>query len=97
MALSPEQVRNVAALARLDLNDEEIVAQAAHLNRLLAHVEVLQQAGIEGLEPTSHPMSLWNVLRDDAVTPSLERDACLSNAPEARDGCFVVPRIMEAE
>ncbi len=97
MALSPEQVRSVAALARLDLNDDEVVEQSLHLNRLLAHVEMLQQADINGLEPTSHPMTLWNVLRDDVVRPSLERDASLANAPEARDGCFVVPRIMEAE
>ncbi len=97
MALSPEQVRSVAALARLDLNDDEIIEQSAHLNRLLAHVEMLQQADINGLEPTSHPMALQNVLRDDRVSPSLNRDECLANAPEARDGCFVVPRIMEAE
>lgn len=48
-----------------------------------------------GIEPTSHSIPVINVFREDAVRPSLPREEVLQNAPKARDGCFVVPRIVE--
>lgn len=94
MALSRDEVRKVALLARLELTDEEIDAQAVHLNNLLAQFEKLQALDVTGIEPTSHSIPMVNVLRDDAMRPSLTREQTLANAPEARDGCFVVPRIV---
>ena len=49
---------------------------------------------LEGVVPTAHPFGLINVVRDDVVRPSLERDAVLAMAPDAEDGRFAVPRIM---
>jgi len=95
MLLSPQEVRNVALLARLDLTDDEIEAQAKHLNDLLPHFEALQALDLTGVEPTSHSMPVYNVFREDVARPSLTREEVLANAPLARGGCFVVPRIME--
>jgi len=95
MALSREEVRKVALLARLELTDEEIDAQARHLNDLLRQFEVLQKLDVTGIEPTSHSFPVVNVLREDMTRPCLSRKEVLANAPEARDGCFVVPRIVE--
>jgi aspartyl-tRNA(Asn)/glutamyl-tRNA(Gln) amidotransferase subunit C len=95
MALSIDEVRKVARLARLELDERELKRQNRHLNDLLARFEELQSVDVEGVEPTSHSIPLFNVLREDAIRTSLQRDAVLSNAPEARDGCFVVPRIIE--
>ncbi|HLK56791.1 MAG TPA: Asp-tRNA(Asn)/Glu-tRNA(Gln) amidotransferase subunit GatC [Chthonomonadaceae bacterium] len=95
MALSREEVRKVALLARLELTDDEIDEQAKHINDLLKTFETLQQLDVTGIEPTSHSIPIVNVLREDRTLPSLPREAVLANAPEARDGCFIVPRIVE--
>src|SRR5947207_2665309 len=95
MSLTPDEVRKVALLARLELNDDEIVRQSRHLNDLLAQFEALQALDVTGIEPTSHSIPVFNVFREDAIRPSLSRDEALQNAPEARDGRFIVPRIVE--
>ena len=95
MALTTEEVRKVARLARLELDDNEIESQAKHLNRLLTQIEVLGSVHVEGIDPTSHSIPMFNVLRDDVAKPSLSREDALANAPESRDGCFIVPRIVE--
>ena len=95
MALSRDEVRKVALLARLELTDEELDEQAKHFNDLLQQFEALQALDVTGIEPTSHSIPLVNVLREDASRPSLPRDVALANAPESRDGCIVVPRIVE--
>ncbi len=95
MALTREEVRKVALLARLELTDEELDSQTNHLNDLIAQFEKLQALDVTGIEPTSHSIPMFNVLRDDVSHPSLPREEILQNAPESRDGCFVVPRILE--
>jgi aspartyl-tRNA(Asn)/glutamyl-tRNA(Gln) amidotransferase subunit C len=95
MELSPAEVRKVALLARLELSDEEVERQGKHLNALLAQFEKLQELDVTGVEPTSHSIPVFNVMREDVARPSLSRDEVLANAPEARDGCFIVPRIVE--
>lgn len=94
MALTPDEVRKVALLSRLELNDEEVARQAKHLNQLLQQFEKLQELDVTGVEPTSHSIPVSNVFREDTARPSLPREEVLANAPEARDGCFVVPRII---
>ena len=95
MLLTREEVRKVALLARLELSDDEIDAQATHINTLLGQFEILQGVDVTGIEPTSHSIPMVNVFREDLVRPSLSREAALANAPEAREGCIVVPRIVE--
>ncbi len=95
MALSREEVQKVALLARLELTQEELDAQAQHINTLLQYVEVLQTLDVTGVPPTSHVLPMVNVLREDIMRPSLSREEVLANAPESREGCFVVPRIVE--
>lgn len=95
MALSREEVKKVALLARLELTEAELDAQARHINTLLEYVGVIQNLDVTGIPPTSHVLPMVNVLREDAARPSLSREETLANAPESRDGCFVVPRIVE--
>ncbi len=97
MPLTSDEVRKVALLARLELQDDEIEKQSSALNNLLEHINVLQNADIELVSPTSHSIPVVNVLRSDSIVPSLDRSVALSNAPEARDGCFLVPRIMDGD
>ena len=95
MALTRDEVRKVALLARLELGAAELDEQARHFNDLLQQFEILQALDVTGIEPTSHSIPLVNVLREDVALPSLPREAALANAPESRDGCIVVPRIVE--
>ncbi len=95
MPLSMDEVRKVALLSRLELEPDELESQGRHLNDILGQFEILQNLDVAGIEPTSHSVPMFNVLREDAARPSLTREEALQNAPEARDGCFIVPRIVE--
>jgi aspartyl-tRNA(Asn)/glutamyl-tRNA(Gln) amidotransferase subunit C len=93
--LTAGDVSQVASLSRLELDDEEIERQGHHLNQLLEQFAKLQELDVTGVEPTSHAFTVVNVFRGDEALPSLPREEVLSNAPESRDGCFVVPRILD--
>jgi aspartyl-tRNA(Asn)/glutamyl-tRNA(Gln) amidotransferase subunit C len=95
MTLTLEDVRKVALLARLELDEAELARQTKHLNNLMDQFKVLESLDVEGVEPTSHSIPMFNVFREDVAKPSLSREEVLANAPEARDGCFVVPRIVD--
>jgi len=95
MALSPDDVRHIARLARIAVSDEDVERYAAQLGRILDHFDALSRANVEGLEPTAHPLPLFNVMRPDEVAPSLPREAVLANAPEQEDGLFRVRAVLE--
>ena len=86
-----DQVLHVAKLARLELSDDEVDQMASELSGILEHVDRISALDLSGVEPTSHVVELENVLRPDEPTPSLGRDAALSNAPDPFDGAFRVP------
>ncbi len=87
----------VARLARIDLSAEELERVGEQLGGILEHAALVQQLPTDGIEPTSHPLPMVNSFRQDHVTPSLDRDTALSQAPEAEDGFFRVPPTLETE
>ena len=93
--LTIEQVSRVAFLARLELSGAETLRLTTELNGILGQFERLQELNTDGIAPTSHSLPLQNVFRDDQIQPSLSREAATANAPEKRDGNFIVPQIME--
>ena len=93
--LSLEEISRVGQLARLQLTDEEKISLTGHLNDILQQFGRLQELDTTGVPPTSHSLPLQNVLRDDVAAESLPREAATLNAPEKRDGNFIVPQIME--
>ncbi|CUU38049.1 MAG: Asp-tRNA(Asn)/Glu-tRNA(Gln) amidotransferase subunit GatC [Armatimonadetes bacterium] len=95
MALTLEQMRHLAKLARLELDDAQLEALMAPINALMAHFEKLQALPLDDVEPTSHSIPVYNAFREDIVGTPLPREEALANAPEARDGLFIVPRIVE--
>lgn len=94
--LTPEQVRKVANLARLQLSDADVSRFTQQLGQVLGYVEMLSELDTEGVAPLAHPLEIENVLREDVPTPSLPREAALSNAPKSDGRCFIVPQIIDA-
>ena len=93
-ALRREDVAHVARLARLTLTDEELDMFTEQLRSVLEHADDMASLDLEGVVPTAHPFGLINVVRDDVVRDSLERDTVLACAPDVEDDRFAVPRIM---
>ena len=89
------EVEHVARLARLALDADEKERMRSQLDAILGYIEQLRRVDTEGVEPTAHVLPLVNVLREDEVRPSYSVDAMLANAPDAQDGQFRVPRILE--
>lgn len=94
-AITPDEVRHVARLARLELTEEEVRRFAQQLGEILEAARRLDEVDTEGIEPTFYPLPLRNVFRPDEVRPSLPREQVLSNAPEVESEMFKVPRIIE--
>lgn len=88
-------VSYVANLARIDLTAEETALFQGQLDQILEYVEQLGELDVSNVEPTAHAMPLVNVLRDDTPRASLDHDAVIANAPAARDGQILVPKILE--
>jgi aspartyl-tRNA(Asn)/glutamyl-tRNA(Gln) amidotransferase subunit C len=95
-ALTRADVEHVARLARLALTDAEIERLTVELGAVLDHAADVASLDLADVPPTAHPLPLRNVLRDDDVRPSLDRDEVLAAAPAAEDGRFRVPRILDA-
>lgn len=95
MSISIEEVRHVARLARLELDDAEVLAFQGELNALLGHFTDIQDIDVAEMEPVSHSISLQNVWDEDLIGPLLSRDEALKNAPVSKAGLFVVPTIIE--
>lgn len=90
-------IAHVARLARLGLDARALDIYRRQLSVILEHAARVQEVATADLEPTAHPLGITNAFREDQVRPSLDRDEVLSQAPESRDGYFVVPPALEAE
>jgi len=84
----------VAALARLELTEEELERFTGQLDELLDHVAEVEALDVEGLAPTMHALPIANVLRPDVPGEVLDRDEVLARAPLAEDGQFRVPPVL---
>ncbi len=93
--LTLDDVSKVADLARLELSDAEKHDLTQKLNDILVQFGRLQELDTADVQPTAHSIPMTNVFRADEVRPSLSRDAATANAPERRDGNFIVPQVVE--
>ncbi len=92
--ISRADVVHVARLARLDLTDEELALFTVQLGAVLEHAGDVAALDTEGVAPTAHPLPLRNVLREDMVVPSLDREEVLAQAPAVESHRFKVPPIL---
>jgi len=94
MKISPEEVKHVADLARLEMTPEEVESMTRQLDGILSYVAKLNELDTEGVQPTTHAISIVNVFREDQVKPSLDREDVLANAPQQDGASFVVPKVI---
>ena len=90
----PDLVRRTAALARLDVTDEDVARLGADFANILAAFEGLAAVDVEGVDPLVGMAAAESVTRPDEVRPSLDRDAALAPAPDRRDEFFGVPKTL---
>lgn len=95
MALSLEEVRHVASLARLSLSAEEEERYRHQLSAILEAMEQLKAVNTDQVEPTSHAIAVEAMLREDVVVPSMDPEKALANAPARVGTSFAVPKIIE--
>ena len=90
-------IEHVARLARLELTDEERARLREQLGVILEAAAKVSEVATDDVPPTAYAIARSNVLRPDEITPSLTTEEVLSNAPEAEDDRFKVPRVVEVE
>ncbi len=95
--ISADEVAKVARLARLALTDEELALATVQLGDIVEHFADIDELDLDDVEPMTQPYPLTNVLRDDVVQPTLDRDEVLAAAPDVEDGRFKVPPIIGIE
>ncbi|MBU4321528.1 MAG: Asp-tRNA(Asn)/Glu-tRNA(Gln) amidotransferase subunit GatC [Nitrospinae bacterium] len=88
-------VEYISKLARLSVSEEEKETFSAQLNSILSYMEKLNELDTKDVEPTSHVVSLSNVMRDDVQRDSISREDALANAPDRTDKFYRVPKIIE--
>ncbi len=94
MALSEQEVRKLALLARLELSDEEVQAIGPQLTSILGFVEKLSELDTEGVEPMTTALDVSNRFREDVLVPGLSNEQALQNAPARDDHSFLVPPVL---
>jgi aspartyl-tRNA(Asn)/glutamyl-tRNA(Gln) amidotransferase subunit C len=97
VALTTEDVANLARLARIELTEAELEVLAPQLDVILESVARVSEVAAQDIPPTSHALPLTNVFREDELRPSLSREQVLAGAPAAEQMRFRVPRILGEE
>lgn len=97
MSLTPDAVKKIAHLARLNLSDEETALYTQQLSTILDFVDQINQADTTGIEAMAHSLDMTQRLRPDVVTESNQREAFQAIAPQVEAGLYLVPKVIEDE
>ncbi len=95
MSIDLDTARKVAHLARIRVEEDDLPALAGEFNAILGFIEQLQEVDVEGVEPMVSVTPMRLKRRDDVVTDGDQPEKVLSNAPDAREGFFAVPKVVE--
>ena len=95
MSLTPDDVRRIARLARIEVSAAEVESTRVQLNGILGFIEQLQAVDTRGVEPMSHAVDVVQRLRADRVTESDRRAAFQAIAPDTEAGLYLVPQVIE--
>lgn len=93
--ISDETIEYVGILAKLELSEKEREQAKKDMGRMLDYIDKLGELDTTGVQPMSHVFPVQNVFREDVVTNGDAREQMLSNAPQKKDGMFMVPRTFQ--
>lgn len=93
--ISDETIEYVGILAKLDLSEEEKEQAKKDMGNMLDYIDQLNELDTEGVEPMSHVFSLHNVFRSDEVANGDDRENMLRNAPQKKEGTYMVPKTFD--
>ena len=94
MSVSLEEVERIASLAKLSFSTEEMQIFVEQFNQILRYIEKLAELDTADVPPTTHTLTLQNVMREDVVCPWLSQEQALINAPQQKNGFFSVPKVI---
>ena len=95
MSLDADDVKAIAKLARLKIDEADVSAYATNLSNILELAEQMNSVDTDGVIPMSHPLDVKQRLREDVVTETSQRDEFQSIAPATQDGLYLVPKVIE--
>lgn len=95
MSLTPDDVKSIARLARLAIDERDIPQYAQKLSGILEFVAQLDKVDTSRVEPMAHPLDMAQRLRADAVTDHPDRGRYQENAPQVEAGLYLVPKVLE--
>ena len=95
MSLNADEIKKIAALARLAINESDIIAYARDLSAILDLAEKMNAANTQGIEAMAHPLAMVQRLREDIVTEIDQRNRFQTSAPLAEAGLYLVPKVIE--
>ncbi|MEO1026028.1 MAG: Asp-tRNA(Asn)/Glu-tRNA(Gln) amidotransferase subunit GatC [Pseudomonadota bacterium] len=95
MSIDRDTARRVAKLARIKVEEDALDALAGEFNAILGFVEHLNEVDVEGVEPMTSVTPMVLKRREDVVTDGNQQPKVLANAPDAREGFFAVPKVVE--
>ena len=95
MQITNELVSYVANLSRIKLDENEISEMQSQMSEIVNYMDSLNQLDTENIEPLSHIFNITNVMRDDEVRDSYEREEILKNAPAHTEEAFIVPKTVD--
>ena len=97
MKLSTEELRHIALLARIHMDEEEVEEMRGQLSNILEQFEILNQIDTEEVEPTGHAADVESVMREDEVSKSNSREDVLYNAPRVQEGFVKVEAVLDQD
>ncbi|KAB2320113.1 Asp-tRNA(Asn)/Glu-tRNA(Gln) amidotransferase subunit GatC [Betaproteobacteria bacterium SCN1] len=95
MSLSQDDVKRIARLARIEIDDAQAAATQGQLNTIFELIAAMQAVDTAGVEPMAHAQEVYQRLREDAVTETDRRAAFQAIAPAVEDGLYLVPKVIE--
>jgi aspartyl-tRNA(Asn)/glutamyl-tRNA(Gln) amidotransferase subunit C len=95
MSIGAAEIKGIARLARIAIDDGDIARYAGQLSRILSYVEAMNAVDTTGVEPLAHAIDAVATTRPDAVTETVDRAALQAGAPQVQEGYYLVPRVLE--
>ncbi len=95
MSLTPDDVKRIARLARIEIDDAQALAMQGQLNTIFDLIASMQAVSTEGIAPMAHAQEVYQRLREDAVTETDHHAAFQAVAPAVENGLYLVPKVIE--